>query len=61
MLSIRPLYNVEIISRKAILCIANITVDCVAFVSCVEAGYNTSTVALRVVEGDEKGTRCMGV
>jgi hypothetical protein len=27
----------------------------------VEAGYNTSTVALRVVEGDEKGTRCLGV
>jgi hypothetical protein len=27
----------------------------------VEAGYNTSTVALRVIEGDEKGTRCLGV
>jgi hypothetical protein len=27
----------------------------------VEAGSNTSTVALRVVEGDEKGTRCLEV
>jgi hypothetical protein len=27
----------------------------------VEAGSNTSTVALRVVEGDEKGTQCLGV
>jgi hypothetical protein len=27
----------------------------------VEAGYNTSTVALQVAEGDEKGTRCPGV
>jgi hypothetical protein len=24
----------------------------------VEVGSNTSTVALRIVEGDEKGTRC---
>jgi hypothetical protein len=27
----------------------------------VEAGYNTSTVALRVVRGDAKGTHCPGV
>jgi hypothetical protein len=27
----------------------------------VEAGSSTSTVALRVVEGDEKGTWCLGV
>jgi hypothetical protein len=27
----------------------------------VEAGCNASTVALRVVEGDEKGTRCLGI
>jgi hypothetical protein len=27
----------------------------------VEAGSNTSTVAQRVVEGDEKGTQCLGV
>jgi hypothetical protein len=27
----------------------------------VEAGYNTSTPALRVVRGDEKGTQCPGV
>jgi hypothetical protein len=27
----------------------------------VEAGSNTSTVALQVVEGDEKGTECLGV
>jgi hypothetical protein len=27
----------------------------------VEAGSNTSTAALRVVEGEEKGTRCLGV
>jgi hypothetical protein len=27
----------------------------------VEAGWNTSTVALRVVEGDEKRTRCLEV
>jgi hypothetical protein len=26
----------------------------------VEAGSNTSTVALRVVRGDEKGTQCRG-
>jgi hypothetical protein len=26
-----------------------------------EAGWNTSTVALRVVEGDENGTRCLGI
>jgi hypothetical protein len=27
----------------------------------VEEGYSNSIVALRVVEGDEKGTRCLGV
>jgi hypothetical protein len=27
----------------------------------VEEGTNTSTVTLRVVEGDEKGTQCLGV
>jgi hypothetical protein len=27
----------------------------------VEAGSNTSTVALRVVGGEEKGTQCLGV
>jgi hypothetical protein len=27
----------------------------------VEAGSNTSTVALRVVGGDEKGTQCLGI
>jgi hypothetical protein len=27
----------------------------------VEAGYHTSTVALRVVEGDESGTRYLGL
>jgi hypothetical protein len=27
----------------------------------VEAGPNTSSVALRVIGGDEKGTRCLGV
>jgi hypothetical protein len=27
----------------------------------VEAGYNTSTIALRVVRGDGKGTQCLGV
>jgi hypothetical protein len=27
----------------------------------VEAGSNTSTVALRVIGGDEKGTQCLGV
>jgi hypothetical protein len=26
----------------------------------VEAGWNSSAVALRVVRGDEKGTRCPG-
>jgi hypothetical protein len=26
----------------------------------VEVGSNTSTLALRVVGGDEKGTQCMG-
>jgi hypothetical protein len=30
------------------------------FLPCVEAGYNTSTVALRVVRGDERGTQCPG-
>jgi hypothetical protein len=29
--------------------------------SCVEAGWNTSTVALRVVRGDGKGTQFPGV
>jgi hypothetical protein len=27
----------------------------------VEAGSNTSTLALRVAGGDEKGTQCLGV
>jgi hypothetical protein len=31
------------------------------FDPCVETGSNTSTVALRVVGGDEKGTQCLGV
>jgi hypothetical protein len=26
----------------------------------VEAGYNTSTVALRIVRDDKKGTQCRG-
>jgi hypothetical protein len=30
-------------------------------VSCVEAGLNTSTIALRVIGGDEKGAQCLGV
>jgi hypothetical protein len=30
-------------------------------ISRVEAGSNTSAVALRVVGGDEKGTHCLGV
>jgi hypothetical protein len=30
-------------------------------ISRVEAGSNTSTVALLVVGGDEKGTQCLGV
>jgi hypothetical protein len=29
--------------------------------SCVEAGSNTSTVALRVLGGNERGTQCLGV
>jgi hypothetical protein len=29
--------------------------------SLVEAGWNISTVALRVVGGDEKGTQCLGM
>jgi hypothetical protein len=29
--------------------------------SCVEAGKNTPTTVLRVVEGDEKGTQCLGL
>jgi hypothetical protein len=37
------------------LCISNINV------SRVEAVSNTSIVALKVVEGDEKGTQCLGV
>jgi hypothetical protein len=32
-----------------------------ALVACVEAGSNISAVALRVVEGDEKRTQCLGV
>jgi hypothetical protein len=27
----------------------------------VEAGSNTTTVALRVVKGDEKGSQCLGI
>jgi hypothetical protein len=27
----------------------------------VEAGYHTSVLELRVVEGDGKGTRCLGI
>jgi hypothetical protein len=34
---------------------------CSAMLSRVEAGSNTSTVALRVVGGDEKGIQCLGV
>jgi hypothetical protein len=29
--------------------------------SCVEAGSNTSTIALRVIGGEEKGIQCVGV
>lgn len=32
-----------------------------ALQSRVEAGRNNSTIALRVVQGDENGTRCLGV
>jgi hypothetical protein len=34
---------------------------CKVELSHVEAGSNTSTVALRVVEGDENGTQYLGV
>jgi hypothetical protein len=30
-------------------------------ISLVKAGSNTSTVALRVVRGDAKGTQCLGI
>jgi hypothetical protein len=29
--------------------------------SCVEAGSDTSTVALRIAGGDEEGTQCLGI
>jgi hypothetical protein len=29
--------------------------------TCVEEGWNTSTVVLRVVGGDENGTQCLGI
>jgi hypothetical protein len=38
--------------------ICNVFNDAVNSLPCVEAGQNTSTAALRVAEGDEKGTRC---
>jgi ribosomal protein S14 len=37
------------------------TVAITQIVARVEAGSNTSTVTLRVVRGDEKGTQCLGV
>jgi hypothetical protein len=56
-----------------IFCKININKNCIFFkavtiisgpyIRCnyrVETGYKTSTVALRVVEGDEKGTQCLG-
>jgi hypothetical protein len=27
----------------------------------MEENYNASTLALRIVKGDEKGTRCLGI
>jgi hypothetical protein len=38
----------------------NVTADGRYSCARVEAGWNTSTVALRVVGGDEKGTQCLG-
>jgi hypothetical protein len=35
--------------------------DALTLTLSVEAGSNTSTVVLRVVGGDEKGTQCLGV
>jgi hypothetical protein len=32
-----------------------------ALLDLLEAGYNNSTVALRVVIGDNKGTQCLGL
>jgi hypothetical protein len=39
----------------------NITLTLTSSDSRVEEGSNTSTVALRVVGGDEEGTQCLGV
>jgi hypothetical protein len=45
--------------------VSTITLDfslkCTGRCASVEVGSNTSTVALLVVGGDEKGTQCIGV
>jgi hypothetical protein len=45
----------------SVLCLESHGLMKPATVSHVEAGWNTSTIALRVVEGDEKGTHCLGL
>jgi hypothetical protein len=35
-------------------------VNCAVSLGSIEEGSNTSTIALRVVGGEEKGTQCLG-
>jgi hypothetical protein len=64
--SINPAVLEQNSSWKAYSCWATDEIPChlwnkTIHYSRVEAGPNTSTVALRVVGGDEKGTRCLGI
>jgi hypothetical protein len=56
--------TIGIANGKGVLCavLANICHAIIEELVCrVEAGWNASTVALRVVKGDGKGTQCPGV
>jgi hypothetical protein len=47
-------YTVRVLSKESVWV-------CLCIPSHVEPGLNTSTVALRVVGEDEKGTQCLGI
>jgi hypothetical protein len=50
-----------VFSTRCVLYLRDATKEELLQVPRVEAGSNTSTVALRVVGGEENGTQCLGV
>jgi hypothetical protein len=53
--------NALLLESNCMVYYVRLNVRVCKFLTVLEAGSNTSTVALRVVGSDEKGTQCLGV